>query len=68
MYPLELQAQIEEWRAKAARGELTEEEAIQAVAALRTGNRAAAAVGSVKAKAAKAVPDASALLGQLEGL
>lgn len=70
MYPIELSAQIEEWREKAKAGTLTEEECIQAIAALRKGNRAAAAVGSTKAKSAKAAktPDATALLNQLEGL
>ena len=68
MYPLELQAKINEWRTRAASGEMTEEEAIEAIAALRGGNRAAAAVGSVKAKASKAKPDVDNLLDQLKGL
>lgn len=68
MYPLELQAKINEWRQKAADGTMTEEEAIEAIAALRGGNRAAAAVGSVKAKEKKAVPDVGNMLDQLKGM
>lgn len=68
MYPVELSAQVEEWRRRAAEGTLSEEDAIKAIAALRTGNRAAAAVGSVKARSKKAAPDVGGLLNELEGL
>jgi len=68
MYPIDMQAKINEWREKAKAGTLTEAEAIEAIALLRQGNRAAAAVGSAKAKKEKAAPDANSLLDQLKGL
>lgn len=68
MYPIELQAKIQEYRQKAAAGQMTEEEAVEFVAMIRQGNRAAAAVGSVKAKKEKAVPSAESLLDELKGL
>lgn len=68
MYSIDLLAQVEEWRQKAIDGTMTEAECIAAIAALRQGNRAAAAVGSTKAKAKKAAPDVGGLLSELEGL
>jgi hypothetical protein len=66
----ELQAKISLWRIKAATGELTLEEAKEAVAHLRAGRlTAAASAASTKRKAAiKAIPHADDLLDELGGV
>jgi hypothetical protein len=64
---LELNAQVQTWRRKAADGTLTKEEMRLAIAALRQG-RVSASVASAKSKKAKAPINADDLLKELDGL
>mgnify|MGYP000387927017 CR=1 FL=1 len=67
---LETQLKLTEWRRKAAEGTLTREAMKDAVRLLRQGREAAlvaSAVGKRKA-AAKVIPNADELLGELDGL
>jgi hypothetical protein len=69
----ELQSKVALWRQKAAAGQLSREEMIEAVAALREGRKGAAAAtaGATKsrAKAATPAPSGDDLLGEMmEGI
>lgn len=69
----ELQMKIQEWRAKAREGALTQDEMREAIAALRKdrGSVAQATAGSKTTAARKAAakkPDGDDLLSELEGL
>lgn len=66
----ELQAQINEWRAKAADGTLTIEDMKEAVKAIRAGRLSAATASeaSKRSKAHKEIKSAGALLDELGGL
>jgi len=69
----ELQMKIQEWRAKAREGTLTQDEMREAIAALRKdrGSVTQATAGSrttATRKAAAKKPDGDDLLSQLEGL
>lgn len=68
--PPELQSKIASWRHRAATGELTQEEMKEAIVWLRAGRlEAAKASQAARTKRAKAeIPNASALLGEMEGL
>lgn len=65
----ELQSKIAEWRAKDAAGQMTVEDYIQVIAALREGRLgAAAASDGAKRKTAKAqIRSADEMLGELMG-
>ena len=68
--PLELQAKIASWRLRAAEGTLTLDEMKEAILYLRAG-RVQAANASASAKRKKsiaAIPSASDMLSELEGL
>jgi len=66
----ETASQLQIWRDKALRGELSTDELRQAIMVLREDRERAAAVSakSKSTKAKKAPVDAEALLGELEGL
>lgn len=66
----ELQAKIVSWRRAAVDGTLTQEQMIEAIAALRAGRKSAAiASDTARTKAAKAaIPNADDLLAELKGL
>lgn len=68
--PLELQMKLAEWRRKAAEKTITLEEMKEAIVLLRAGRVAAlnASDAGKRKAAAKVVPNADALLGELEGL
>lgn len=65
--PVDLQIKIASWRQRSAEGTLTLEEMKEAIHHLRQGRMAAAQSASVAKKkaAAKAVPNADDLLGEL---
>lgn len=66
----ELQSRIAIWRQKTSDGSMSVEEYREAIAAIR-GDRKNAAVTSEQSKrkkAAKVIPDAKSLLGELGGL
>lgn len=66
----EMQIKIQDWRAKARAGTLTQDEMREAMAALRE-DRVAAAATSAKSRAAKpgkAVVSSEDLLAELDGL
>lgn len=69
----EIQLKIQEWRAKAREGSLTQDEMREAIAVLRKDRGAipSATAGSKttrERKAAAAKPDSDALLGELDNL
>ena len=67
---LETQLKLTEWRRKSAEGTLTLDEMKDAIKLLRQGREAAlvaSAAGKRKA-AAKVIPNADELLGELDGL
>ena len=66
----ELQAQIAQWRQKAADGTLTQDEMKEAIKLLRAGRVSAAYASdaSRRKKAIKEIPHAADLLSELEGL
>lgn len=67
---LEMQAKLAEWRKKSAEGTLTLEEMKQAIVELRAGRQAAGAAASVAKRkaAAKVIPNADELLGELDDI
>ena len=69
MYPPETQAKIALFRAKMAEGTMTIEEMKEAVELLREGRLAAslASASSTRKRAAREIPKADDLLGELEG-
>lgn len=66
----DLNSKVAEWRAKAARGELTIDEMRDAIAHMRQGSKSAAVASDKarKSKAVAAIPDADSLLAELGGL
>lgn len=67
---LEMQAKLAEWRRKSAEGTITLEEMKEAIVALRAGRLAAGAAASVAKRkaAAKVIPNADELLGELDDI